>query len=73
MELNKLKEVYGLEALGTPTIVNRETYSGRGRPKKSDYINIFEVQKLWNKAMSVVLDKKRLDLVANKHEKGVSK
>lgn len=37
-------------------ILNRFTYKGKGRPRKTDYITVEEAQKILNKLMNDYLD-----------------
>lgn len=45
------------------TIKNPLTYKGRGRPRKSDYINAIQAQKILNQTLNTYIDQRRKSTV----------
>ena len=55
------QEFYG-KSLFDMLMINFETYRGRGRPRKIDYIPFIEAQKKLNKILSNHINKERKSL-----------
>jgi len=49
------EDFYGLH-LSERKLINRAKYSGKGRPKKNDYMTLVEAQKALNKLFNLYLD-----------------
>lgn len=52
------QEFFG-KSMGGILMINFETYQGRGRPRKTDYITLIEAQKQLNKIVLNHIDKER--------------
>ena len=58
-KLISLKQgLYGDSLFTAPLIVDREKYSGRGRPRKSDYISVIQAQRKINEYHNQIIRSK---------------
>ena len=47
---------YGDSLFEAPTIIDREKYQGKGRPRKTDYISVIQAQKKINSLRRVLFN-----------------
>lgn len=60
-KIKALKEgLYGESLFTAPILLDRQKYSGRGRPKKTDYMTVGEAQRIINENHNLMLKGKYL-------------